>query len=350
MTTTDMILSSLSSTPTRGPWSERSIEKSFPSGILVIDKPEGLTSFRVVDKVKKRLHLKKAGHCGTLDPFATGVLVICLNQATHIADLFSCQEKAYQAVFRLGTETDTLDRTGQVTHNWDGPPFSRDEVRSALDHFVGSYIQEVPCYAAVKVQGRRLYQWTREGVEVDRPSREIHIHAIGMLAYRWPEVTVAVKCSKGTYIRQIAADMGRLLGCGAHVSELRRTESGQFRIDQALSLDEIVEPVKDNERIAWREKLISINEALAHLPAVLVEDETVLRRLSDGHLDPGWESENRERFEQQRDPVRIVSGANQLLALWWPQPEAGRRRRLRLFDRDSSFNTQTSIPCETKED
>jgi tRNA pseudouridine55 synthase len=350
MTTTHMIPSSPDSSPRRGPWSERAIERPFPGGILVIDKPEGLTSFRVVDRVKKKLHLEKAGHCGTLDPFATGVLVICLNQATHVADLFSCQEKVYQAVFRLGTETDTLDRTGQVTHNWDGPPVSRDEVRSALEQFVGPCVQEVPCHAAVKVQGRRLYQWTREGVGVDRPSREIHIQSISMPAYHWPEVTVEVKCSKGTYIRQLAADLGRLLGCGAHVSELRRIESGQFRMDQALSLGEILEPVNDNEPTAWREKLISINEALAHLPAVVVEDETVLRRLSDGHLDPGWESENRERFEQQRDPVRIVSGANQLLALWWPQPEAGRRRRLRLFDRDSSFNSQTSIPCETKED
>ena len=315
------------------PTGAHSVLKTTTNGILVIDKPEGMTSFRVVDRIKKGLRLNKAGHCGTLDPFATGVLIICLNQATCVADLFSSQEKVYRAVIRLGVETDTLDRTGQVTRTWDGPAPSEREVQDAVSSFLGSYVQEVPRYAAVKIQGRHLYDLTRQGVQVDQPSREIQIHGISLLEYSWPEVSVEVECSKGTYIRQLASDIGRLLGCGAHVSGLRRTASGQFRIDQAIPLDRLVNASADGEQIDWRKEIIPVNEALAHLPSVVVEDETVLRRLSDGHLDPGWEARNRERLAQQSDPVRIVSGENHLLALWWPQPEAGKRRRLRRFDR-----------------
>ena len=333
-----------------GSCADQSAQRSTQCGVLVIDKPEGMTSFRVVDRVKKRLGLKKAGHCGTLDPFATGVLIVCLNQATAITELFSSQEKVYLAVIRLGVETDTLDRTGEVTRTWDGPAPSEEEVRKALAGFLGSSTQEVPRYSAVKIQGRRLYKLTRSGVEVDVPSREIRIHGIELRAYGWPDVTVEVRCSKGTYVRQLAADIGSLLGCGAHLGELRRTASGQFRIDQAVPLDRLLDASGDEAPVDWRKKLISVNDALAHLPSVVVEDETLLRRLSNGYLDPGWEAHNRERFARQGNPVRIVSGGNQLLALWWPQPEAGKRRRLRPFDREASLDIKQSISRKTKED
>jgi tRNA pseudouridine55 synthase len=299
------------------------------SGILVVDKPEGLTSFAVVRKVKEALRLEKAGHCGTLDPFATGVLVVCLNQATRIADQLSEQDKVYRFTIQLGMETDTLDRTGRVTRIYEGQARSEGELRCSLDHLMGSLTQEVPRYAAVRVQGKRLYEWSRRGIEVTRPKREIAVYRMELLAYRWPEATLEVRCSKGTYVRQLAADIGGLMGCGAHVTGLNRVASGPFRVEHAISMETLEETV---ERSCWRRKLVSMSEALSHLPAVRIEDQGLLGRLRVGNLDREWEAENQKRFEGCSQAVRLLSGEDQLEALWWPNPEAvQRRRRLRVF-------------------
>ncbi|MGV8073088.1 MAG: tRNA pseudouridine(55) synthase TruB [Syntrophobacteraceae bacterium] len=309
-------------------FTERSSRPVSDSGILVIDKPEGMTSFAVVAKVRKGLGLKKTGHCGTLDPFATGVLVVCVEKATRIADCLLNQDKIYRFRIRLGVETNTLDRTGNVTRTSDGPPRSGEDLEAALDRFRGCYLQEVPAYAAVKVQGRRLYDWSRNGIEVDRPKREVCIHSLKLLEYGWPYAALEAHCSKGTYIRQLSADIGRFLGCGAHVTELRRIASGSFTIEQAIELSDFVEA---STRDSWRERLVPMSAALSHLPAITLNNSEILKRLKDGCLDPSWESEHRKLFSPDSGPVRMVDEMNRLIALWWPHHSDQQGRRLRVF-------------------
>lgn len=298
------------------------------SGILAVDKPEGPTSFAVVNRIKRRLGLKKAGHCGTLDPFATGLLLVCVNQATRISDQLQDQDKVYRFGIRLGQETETLDKTGKITRTYDGLPPSERELNAVLDSFRGVCLQRVPRYAAVRVEGRRLYELSRKGVEVDRPERQICIRRLELLSYAWPYATLEAWCSKGTYVRQLAADIGQLLGCGAYVSELRRLASGPFRIEQAVRFSE-VEGEQETNR--WEQRLIPMNDALAHLPAVLVEDGTVLKRMQDGQISREWEAAHRERFSGYEKPVRLLDKGDRLVALWWPFPETPSQRRMRVF-------------------
>ena len=168
------------------------------SGVLLLDKPEACTSFRVVKEVQKLLSLHKVGHCGTLDPFATGVLVLCLNRATRIADQLLEQDKVYRFVIRLGFESDTLDREGAILPVYAGPPLSEASLQACLDRFQGTYEQQVPRYAAVKVQGQRLYEWSRKGITIAQPMREVTIYRLRLLAFHWPEASLEVHCSKGT--------------------------------------------------------------------------------------------------------------------------------------------------------
>jgi tRNA pseudouridine55 synthase len=252
-----------------------------------------------------------------------------MNQATRVVDQLTDQDKTYRFTVQFGVETDTLDRTGQVIHTREAPACSEDELESALERFRCSYLQEVPRYSAVKVQGRRLYSLTRSGIDVEElPSREVHIRSLELLDVNWPRASFEACCSKGTYIRQLAADIGRYLGCGGHVSELRRLASGHFRIDQAVSIDELDEAVS---RGIWREKLIPVSDALAHLPAAVLEDAFAVQRLVEGQMDPVWEAENRTRFPVGDEPVRILTPSNHLIALWWPHPGPEQKRRLRVF-------------------
>jgi tRNA pseudouridine55 synthase len=297
-------------------------------GVLAVDKPEGPTSFAVVNRIKKRLCLKKAGHCGTLDPFATGLLLVCINQATRISDQLLDQDKVYRFGIRLGQETETLDKTGRITRTYDGIPPSERQLNAVLDSFRGVCLQKVPRYAAVRVEGRRLYELSRKGVEVDRPERQVCIRRLELLSYRWPDATLETWCSKGTYVRQLASDIGHLLGCGAYVSELRRLASGPFRIEQAVSFSEVE---SESEMNRWEQRLIPMNDALAHLPAVLVEDRTVLKRMQDGQISREWEAAHKERFSGYGKPVRLLDKDDRLVALWWPFPETPSQRRMRVF-------------------
>ena len=301
------------------------------SGVLVLDKPENMTSFSVVSRVRKSLGVKKVGHCGTLDPFATGVLVICLNGATRISDQLSLQDKLYRFSAHFGLETDTLDRTGQVIHTYSGPFISEQELLETISGYVGPYHQNVPRYAAVKVQGKRLYDLTRKGIEVELPSREVFVHQLKLLGYTWPVAVMEVHCSKGTYVRQLAADIGRELGCGAHVTALRRLASGSFGIGEAISLEELQRVSKISA--AWQAKVVSLSEALAHLPALMIEDQQILSGLANGHLDPAWQSGNRRHLSGNKTPVRLLASSGHLLALWWPEcnDDSDPKGRLRVF-------------------
>ena len=310
------------------------------SGILVLDKPRERTSFSVVKEVKKLMRLRKVGHCGTLDPFATGVFLLCLNRATRIADQLLEQHKVYQCEVRFGFESDTLDRTGTIVSVYSGPPISEAELQTSLDRFRGAYEQLVPRYSAVKVRGQPLYAWSRKGIEIELPRRQVCIHSIEVLSFDWPAATIKVHCSKGTYIRQLAEDLGRDLRCGAYVSELRRLASGPFGIDRALSLEEFRETLLTG---LWQERLIGMNEALTHLPFVSIVDQEKIKCLQDGNLDPALEIELQERFAKQTGPVRLVAVRhNDLIALWWPRESSEKQRRLRVFGADISDNTLSS--------
>jgi tRNA pseudouridine55 synthase len=205
--------------------------------VLIIDKPAGLSSAQVVGRVKKLLHVKKVGHAGTLDPFATGVLVCLVNQATRLAQFFLSSEKQYEAELRLGIDTDTQDRTGQVIRRRPIPEGVEAALQRVCDRFVGDIAQIPPAFSALKHQGVALYKLARSGKPVRKPARNIRIEQLQIRSISLPTVRFSVTCSAGTYIRTLCADIGEMLGCGGHLSELRRTVSSGFNIDEAISLE-----------------------------------------------------------------------------------------------------------------
>lgn len=237
-------------------------------GVLVIDKPKGPTSFDVVRQVRGLLKVKKVGHTGTLDPMATGVLPLCLGEATKVAGFITEGDKAYDAVVRLGVETDTQDAEGKVVAEAPVPPLSAALLEEVLARFRGTFEQVPPMYSAVKVGGKRLYELARAGEEVERASRQVTVYELVLRDFNAHQLHLSVRCSKGFFVRTLAQDIGRALGCGAHLEMLRRTMSGPFSLAQALPLSELPELVKEPEALARR--LLSLSEALVDLPAVQV--------------------------------------------------------------------------------
>ena len=205
----------------------------------MLDKPAGLTSAGAVEMVKRRVGAARAGHGGTLDPIATGVLPICLDEATKLAPYLLADDKEYDAELVLGVETDTLDRTGAVTATRDPSGVTREAMIAALAARIGPQQQIPPMYSAVKLGGVRLHERARAGEEIERAPRAIRIDRLELVAWTPPRVKIALACSKGTYVRSVVADLGRDLGCGAHLAELRRTRSGTFAIAQACALDDV---------------------------------------------------------------------------------------------------------------
>jgi tRNA pseudouridine55 synthase len=220
------------------------------SGILVVDKEKGMTSHDVVDLVRKRFGLKKVGHAGTLDPDATGVLVLLVGRATKLSGILSGEDKAYRAVMRLGERTDTGDAAGRVISEKD-VAVGIDDIRNALKNFEGEIEQVPPMFSAKKIKGKRLYDLARKGQVVERPPVRVTVKKLEILRVDLPDVEFDVLCTKGTYIRQLADDIGEELGCGAHLVELRRTSSGNFRLDKAFRVSKLSEMSREsfNENI-----------------------------------------------------------------------------------------------------
>ncbi len=206
------------------------------NGVVVIDKPAGLTSAQVVETVKRRLGAERAGHAGTLDPIATGVLPILLDEATKLAAYLIAEDKAYEVELVLGIETDTLDRAGAVTATRAIDGVTERALRDVLAVRTGEQEQVPPLYSAIKQGGVRLHERARAGEDVERAPRRVRIDRLELLAFAPPRATLAIACSKGTYVRSLVDDIGRALGCGAHVAELRRTRAGSFAIDGAVQL------------------------------------------------------------------------------------------------------------------
>jgi tRNA pseudouridine55 synthase len=239
--------------------------------IVVIDKPNGPSSFSVVWRVRSLLGRprEKVGHGGTLDPFASGVLPICFGEATKILTFLLDADKSYEAVVRFGVETDTLDLTGQTVAEHATAGLSTAAIEAELAHFRGPIEQVPPMYSALKRDGRPLYAYARAGQTVERKARTVTIHELTMLAFEAPDrARLRIRCSKGTYIRSLAADLGQRLGVGAHLVELRRTASGPFNLDRAITLDELDARISDGRPLP----LLSLLEALAHLPKVIVDE------------------------------------------------------------------------------
>jgi len=237
-------------------------------GVLVIDKPSGPTSFDVVRQVRALLKVKKAGHTGTLDPMATGVLPICLGEATKVAGFITEGDKAYDATVLLGLETDTQDAQGKVTAEAPVPPLTAPLLETALAPFRGTFEQVPPMYSAVKVAGKRLYELARAGEEVERASRQVTVYELTLRDFSSNRLKLSVRCSKGFFVRTLAYDIGRALGCGAHLEALRRTMHGPFTLAQSLPLADL--PAMAQDRAAVAGKLLPLSDALSHLPAFRV--------------------------------------------------------------------------------
>jgi tRNA pseudouridine55 synthase len=205
-------------------------------GILVVDKPAGMTSHDVVNRVRRLAKMRRVGHTGTLDPMATGVLVLLLGSATRLSRFILTEDKQYRATLRLGITTTTYDADGEVTAT--APvDVDRATIESALERFRGDILQVPPMYAAIRHQGKRLYEIAREGKEVEREARPLTIYRLDLLDWTPPDLTLEVTCSSGTYIRSLAHDLGQVVGTGAHLTALRRMTSGPFVLDQSYSLD-----------------------------------------------------------------------------------------------------------------
>lgn len=248
-------------------------------GILVIDKPAGPTSFDVVRRVRSVLGVKKAGHTGTLDPAATGVLPLCLGDATRVAGYITEGDKAYDAVVRLGRETDTLDAEGRVVAEAPVPALGAELLEEALARFRGTYPQTPPMYSAVRVGGKRLYELARAGEEVERAARQVTVHALELRDFSTTGLTLSLRCSKGFFVRALAQELGRALGCGAHLEALRRTASGPFRLAQAIPLAEVEARAKEGPEglAAVAARLVPASEALLDMPAWTVGREDAVR-------------------------------------------------------------------------
>jgi tRNA pseudouridine55 synthase len=210
-------------------------------GIIVVDKPSGMTSHDVVSRVRRKLNMRRVGHAGTLDPLATGVLIMLLGKATKLFDQFVTFDKAYAATLRLGTQTTSADITGEVI---DLKPFehiTQMQVENVLLEFIGESQQMPPMVSAVKYKGERLYKLARKGIVVDRPVRKIRIDVLKMISFEAPHVRFYMECSKGTYVRTLAEDVGVKLGCGACITQIERTHVGKFRLEDAVKLEDLNE-------------------------------------------------------------------------------------------------------------
>ncbi len=217
------------------------------NGVIVIDKDEKMTSFDVVAKMRKICGTKKVGHTGTLDPDATGVLPVCIGNATRAADIMTgADKKSYRAVLRLGSATDTFDASGKVTKISDASGISDGEIERVISLFTGDIMQTPPMYSAIKVGGKKLYQLAREGKTVELEPRKVRIDSVKILGRNGNDVSLDITCSKGTYIRSLCNDIGEKLGCFSHMAALRRTASGNFTEKEAVKLSELSEENAEN--------------------------------------------------------------------------------------------------------
>lgn len=287
-------------------------------GILPLWKPKGLTSHDCVFRVRKMLKMKKVGHTGTLDPDVTGVLPICLGRATKVAEYITDAGKAYEAEVTIGYSTTTEDKSGELVEEKKvTEPIKRIQVEEVLKQLTGTITQTPPMYSAIKVKGKRLYEYARQGIEIDRPSREVTIYS-NTLMDDWIELTgdtvsfrLAVECSKGTYIRTLAVMIGELLGYPAHMSALIRTRSASMTEKDCLTFEELEETIENGTLSQY---LLPMEAALSHLPKYEIND-TLAMKVRNGSVLP-----TPDEFLHSEDPIVLLSKAQEALAIYIHHP------------------------------
>jgi tRNA pseudouridine55 synthase len=287
-------------------------------GVLLLHKPAGMTSHDCVMKIRKMLHIKKVGHTGTLDPDVSGVLPICIGKATKIVELLTGANKTYEGEVTLGFATTTEDASGEIIEEKKVDRIiSRSEIERVFQELTGEILQTPPMYSAVKVKGKKLYEYARAGIEVERPTRIVTIHELSLLDDRetFAGDTISfrfrVTCSKGTYVRTLAVMIGEKLGFPAHMSHLVRTASGAFTIEQCSTFEEIEKKIEENE---LEKILLRIDEALFHLPKYQINDK-VAEKVKNGALLPV------PHFMQSiNSPVLMINERNEALALYIKHP------------------------------
>ena len=280
-------------------------------GVIIIDKPAGKTSHDVVSEVKKILGVKKAGHTGTLDPMVTGVLPVCLNEATKLAGFLTGEDKEYLSTMLLCVKTDTLDIEGKIISQSDNF-VTEEEIRAAMAQMVGTIKQVPPAYSAVKHCGKPLYKWARKGVLLEMEPREVKIHSIVIEDISFPHVTFRVVCSKGTYIRTLCSDVGDLLGLGACLCSLRRLKSGYFSEEMAVSLNNYEDNNKKNKLL---EKILPMAELLPLLTTIELEDHSAAKLLNGWQPSVEMMKEHDLPFLKAGDMVKFISSSGYLLAV-----------------------------------
>lgn len=239
-------------------------------GIFNVNKPTGKTSFNIVSFVKQLTGECRVGHAGTLDPMAGGVLPVCLGKGTRVIEFLLEARKVYRAQIELGTSTNTLDASGNVTRQGDFSTITLERLKQALNSFQGLIQQTPPMFSAVKYKGKRLYHLAREGISIERQSRAATIYRLDLLGFKPPLFTLEIECSRGTYIRSLAHDLGELLGCGAHLKTLTRLSYGPFDIETAISPNQLEDAFSDNN---WRSLIYPIDIVLRDWPAVFFNNE-----------------------------------------------------------------------------
>lgn len=263
-------------------------------GILPLDKPSGVTSNGILQQVKRLYQARKAGHTGSLDQMATGLLPICFGEATKMSGFLLDADKLYRATCKLGIKTNTGDAAGEVIRQQPVPELSRDQVQAVLKRFNGPIEQVPPMHSALKHKGRRLYELVREGIEVERQPRPVTIHRLELLELRRDEIDIEVHCSKGTYIRTLAEDIGEQLGCGAHVSALHRLGAGPFTAEQMVTVEQVEQACQAGGLDALDKLLLPLDTAVADRPAVeLAENVAYYLRQGQAVMVPnapthGW--------------------------------------------------------------
>lgn len=298
---------------------ERDEIKNVVSGVLVVDKPVGLTSHDVVQIIRRGTGIRRAGHTGTLDPRASGVLVILIGPAVRLSEYVSASDKRYQATIRLGSSTDTYDSEGRITSTADIGDITEEKFNEILQQFVGEMEQVPPPYSAVKVKGKKAYEMARHGQEVDLEPRTVQVYSLEVLEWAPPEAVIDVYCSSGTYVRSLSHDLGKELGTGAHLIGLRRTKSGRFTLRDAVPLRRLQEAFDAGN---WYRYLIPAAEALSDWPMVELDADAV-ELIRHGHRVPAAEG--------QTGWARGVSQQGDLVALLEVDEESGEWQPRKVF-------------------
>ncbi|MDM8543176.1 tRNA pseudouridine(55) synthase TruB [Desulfococcaceae bacterium HSG7] len=321
------------------------------NGVLVVDKPAGISSAKAVAIVKRLLKVRKIGHAGALDPLATGILVCCLNRATRLAYFFLKSTKTYKAVLHLGVETDTQDATGEITAQCRNSIVNEAElstINAVMKRFEGKSKQMPPVYSALKHKGVPLYKLARRGEPVQKPAREVVIKSIRIDAIELPYIRFTVSCSAGAYIRTLCADIGAALGYGGHLKALRRVASGSFTIRQAIGIDELEKSAgSDKFRDALSARIIPASDALTDMP-VHVADKDLADRIRHGQQIPN--SEFRIPNSKWGNFIKITDTTNNLLAIVENVKEKRHYRYWGVFNAECEIpNSEFKIPNSKRE-